>query len=87
MITAGPRCEDCGILLDRHGEECGFEIGDARAPEYGRPAGWLNPGTGEFQPVDPWSEDGYVPDTSRGLPAETGNAIGDWARRSTEAGQ
>lgn len=47
------RCDDCGILLDRHGEECGFEIGDPNAPEYGRPAGWLNVGTGQFTPIDP----------------------------------
>jgi len=47
------RCEDCGILLDRHGEECGFEIDDDRAPWAGRPAGWLNEGTGEFIPIDP----------------------------------
>ena len=45
-------CEDCGIRLDRHGEECGFERGDTNAPEYGRPAGWLNPGTGEFTPIE-----------------------------------
>ena len=45
-------CEDCGIRLDRHGEECGFEIDDDRAPWAGRPAGWLNVGTGEFTPID-----------------------------------
>jgi hypothetical protein len=45
-------CEDCGIRLDRHGEECGFEIDDDRAPWADRPAGWLNVGTGEFTPID-----------------------------------
>lgn len=51
-----PRCEDCGILLDRHGEDCGFEIDDDRAPWAGRPAGWLNVGTGEFTPIEPDDE-------------------------------
>jgi hypothetical protein len=44
------RCEDCGISIDRHGESCGFEIGDTRAPEYGRPAGWLT-GDGKLIPL------------------------------------
>ncbi len=44
------RCEDCGILLDRHGEDCGFEAGDERAPSFGRPAGWLGPNG--FVPMD-----------------------------------
>jgi hypothetical protein len=31
---------------------------------------------------DPWAaSDDSVPDTSRGLPAEIGNAIGEWARQ------
>ncbi len=46
------RCEDCGIPLDRHGEDCGYYAGDPYGnPEYGRPAGWLNAGTGEFTPI------------------------------------
>lgn len=44
-------CEDCGIRLDRHGEDCGFESGDTRAPSYGRPAGWLD-GAGNFALLD-----------------------------------
>jgi hypothetical protein len=50
-------CEDCGIPLDRHGEECGSYAGDPYSdPSYGRPAGWLTEGTGEFTPIeeDPW---------------------------------
>jgi hypothetical protein len=31
--------------------------------------------------TDPWSDTAYVPDTSRGLPAEVGTAIGEWARQ------
>jgi hypothetical protein len=30
---------------------------------------------------DPWASPGYVPDTLRGLPPETGTAIGEWARQ------
>jgi hypothetical protein len=46
------RCEDCGILLDRHGEECGFEFGDDRAPWAGRPVAWVD-GVGNVYPVEP----------------------------------
>ncbi len=31
--------------------------------------------------ADPWVAPDYVPDTSRGLPAEVGNVIGEWARQ------
>jgi hypothetical protein len=49
-----PRCEDCGIPIDRHGEDCGYYADEEYGnPEYGRPAGWLNPGTGEFMPIGP----------------------------------
>ena len=30
---------------------------------------------------DPWADPDYSPDTSRGLPAETGNAMGAWAQQ------
>lgn len=46
------RCDDCGIALDRHGSECGFETGDTFDPGRGRPAGWLNVGTGDFWALD-----------------------------------
>ena len=50
-MSAG-RCEDCGIPLDRHGNDCGYYADEAYGnPEYGRPAGWLNAGTGEFTPA------------------------------------
>lgn len=43
-----PRCEDCGILLARHGSDCGIETTDPRyEPE---PAGWV--GNGVFWPID-----------------------------------
>lgn len=28
MVGAPARCDDCGVLLARHGGECGYEIGD-----------------------------------------------------------
>ena len=47
------RCEDCGIPVDRHGGECGYYADEEYGnPEHGRPAGWLNPGTGEFTPME-----------------------------------
>ena len=46
------RCEDCGIPLDNHGEDCGYYASDQYGnPEYGRPAGWRNPATGEVTPL------------------------------------
>jgi hypothetical protein len=43
---AGMYCEDCGILLDRHGGDCGAEAGDPYSdPDYGRPLGWAAPGS------------------------------------------
>lgn len=43
-------CEDCGIHYTRHGEDCGYELGDVNAPSYGRPAGWVD-GRGRFTPM------------------------------------
>jgi hypothetical protein len=31
--------------------------------------------------ADPWAAPAYVPDTARGLPAEVGSAMGEWARQ------
>ena len=56
LYDAADVCEDCGIPLDKHGEECGYYADDPAGygnPHYGRPAGWLNIGTGEFTPIDP----------------------------------
>ena len=54
FCDAADLCEDCGIRLDRHGEDCGYYADDPYGnPEYGRPAGWLNVGTGQFTPIGP----------------------------------
>jgi hypothetical protein len=54
FYDAADLCEDCGIPLDRHGEDCGYYADEEYGnPEYGRPAGWLNAGTGQFTPVGP----------------------------------
>lgn len=35
------RCDDCGIAMDRHGDECGQDITDPRyVPP---PLGWVTP--------------------------------------------
>lgn len=44
-----PRCEDCGILLTRHGDDCGIETTDPRyEPE---PLGWAG-SDGSLFPLD-----------------------------------
>lgn len=30
-------CEDCGVAIDRHGSECGYELGDHAAGYFGAP--------------------------------------------------
>jgi hypothetical protein len=34
-------CEDCGVRLDRHGGECGYEVGDD-ASGYFEPPVWVS---------------------------------------------
>lgn len=51
-VESEPRCEDCGIRLDRHGSECGMEIDDPRAEGYFPPAGWARPTSPEEVNVD-----------------------------------
>ncbi len=34
------RCEDCGVLLSRHGDECGYELGDHAAGYFEAPV-WV----------------------------------------------
>ena len=38
FYDAADLCEDCGIPLDRHGEDCGYYADEEYGnPEYGRP--------------------------------------------------
>jgi len=54
--AAGNRCENCGIPYSSHGEECGYSRNDTwNNPEYGRPGGWVDPGTGRRLDYDPTS--------------------------------
>lgn len=37
------RCDDCGVPLDRHGEDCGYYHDEPYGnPEWGRPLGWAD---------------------------------------------
>lgn len=50
MTIAASACEDCGIPVDRHGSDCGYDVTQAYGnPEWGRPGGWVD-GSGRRVP-------------------------------------
>jgi hypothetical protein len=85
-----------GAGMDRGGTFTAYDpdpyaIGDADHIPAGRDPSELYDRSvfslGESHPDDddPWAASGYVPDTSKGLGAEVGAAMGEWARQQNAA--